>query len=121
MYLTGERDLVRAGRSLWHDRLRLMAITLGCRGCIYLTPRFDGLMDGLAVDPLDTTGAGDGFLAGLLRGVLTDPGAIDDEPRLRGICRFANVVGALATTARGAMTALPDLARVQGFLGETAA
>jgi fructokinase len=38
-YLTGESDLVRAGRGLWHDRLRLMAITLGCNGCIYLTPR----------------------------------------------------------------------------------
>lgn len=120
-YLTGESDLVRAGRSLWHERLRLMAITLGCNGCLYLTPRFHERVKGLAVDPVDTTGAGDGFLAGLLRGVLMDPGALDDETRLRGIVRFANVVGALATTARGAMTALPDLARVERFLAETAA
>jgi fructokinase len=120
-YLTGETDLIRAGRSLWHDRLQLMTITLGHRGCIYLTSRFEGLMDGIAVEPVDTTGAGDGFFAGLLRGVLMDPGALDDELRLREICRFANIVAALTTTGRGAIPALPDLARVQRFVDQTTA
>ncbi len=115
-YLTGESDLIRAGRSLWHDRLKLMTITLGCNGCIYLTSRFEGMVAGITVETVDTTGAGDGFLAGLLRGLLEDPNALDDEPRLREVCRFANIVGALTTTERGAIPALPDLARVKGFL-----
>lgn len=115
-YLTGESDLIRAGRSLWHDRLKLMTITLGCNGCIYLTSRFEGMVAGITVETVDTTGAGDGFLAGLLRGLLEDPNALDDESRLREVCRFANIVGALTTTERGAIPALPDLARVKGFL-----
>ena len=78
-------------------------------------------MDGIAVEPVDTTGAGDGFFAGLLRGVLMDPGALDDELRLREICRFANIVAALTTTGRGAIPALPDLARVQRFVDQTTA
>lgn len=118
-YLTGESDLIRAGRSLWHDRLKLMTITLGPHGCVYLTPGFEGKVSGIAVDAVDTTGAGDGFLAGLLRGVLQDPNAFDDEPRLREICRFANIVGALTTTERGAIPALPDLARVESFFTRT--
>jgi fructokinase len=99
-YLTGESDLIRAGRSLWHDRLKLITVTLGRHGCIYLTSRFQGTMDGIAADTVDITGAGDGLLAGLLRGLLDDPGALDDEPRLREVCRLANIVGALTTTER---------------------
>jgi fructokinase len=120
-YLTGESDLIRAGRSLWHDRLKLMTITLGRHGCIYLTSQFEGTVAGIAVEAVDTTGAGDGFLAGLLGGLLKDPGAFDDEPRLREVCRFANITGALTTTERGAIPALPDLARVEGFLSRTEA
>jgi fructokinase len=120
-YLTGESDLIRAGRSLWHDRLKLMTITLGRHGCIYLTSRFEGAVAGIAVEAIDTTGAGDGFLAGLLRGLLMDPGAFEDDARLREVCRFANIVGALTTTERGAIPALPDLARVEVFLTRTKA
>ena len=49
-------------------------------------------------------------------GVLTDPATVEDEARLRELCRFANAVGALATTERGAIPALPDRKRVWDFL-----
>jgi fructokinase len=71
-----------------------------------------------AVAAVDTTGAGDGFMAGLLRGLLLDgpEAAVRDEMRLRAICRLANAVGALTTTERGAIPALPTLDRVKAFL-----
>jgi fructokinase len=50
-----------------------------------------------------------------------DPGALDDELRVREICRFANIVAALTTTGRGAIPALPDLACVQRFVDPTTA
>ena len=55
---------------------------------------------------VDTTGAGDAFVAGLLaslaaKGMPTDPAAL--EPAIMQ----AQTCGALATTAKGAMTALP--------------
>jgi hypothetical protein len=55
---------------------------------------------------VDTTGAGDAFVAGLLaslaaNGIPTDIAAPGTAPALAQTC------GALATTAKGAMTALP--------------
>src|SRR3989337_4544571 len=93
-------------------------VTLGKYGCIYVTPRYTGTVEGYEVQVVDTTGAGDGFVAGLLFGVLEDDGSMQDESRLRTICKFANAIGALTTTRRGAIPALPTLKDVQNFMLE---
>lgn len=59
-------------------------------------------------ETVDTTGAGDAFLAGAVTG-LADRS--DPEETLA----FANAVAAVATTAGGAMAALPDEATVEEF------
>jgi fructokinase len=115
-FLTGLRDLDAARQALWHDELKLMVITRGRAGCVYFTRAFSGTVESFTVEAVDTTGAGDGFVAGLLQGLLADPATIQDEARLRELCRFANAVGALATTARGAIPALPERERVRDFL-----
>jgi fructokinase len=71
---------------------------------------------GFSVAAIDATGAGDGFVAGLLQGLVADRGVTGDEARLRELCRLANGVGALTTTERGAIPALPTLERVRAFL-----
>ncbi len=73
-------------------------------------------MAGFAVDAVDATGAGDGFMAGLLQGLLAEPDILHDETRLRQLCRFANAVGALTTCQRGAIPALPQRQQVLDFL-----
>ncbi|WP_312692111.1 aminoimidazole riboside kinase [Kosakonia sp.] len=55
---------------------------------------------------VDTTGAGDAFVAGLLWG-LAAYGLPDSETTLTQRLETAQTCGALATTAKGAMTALP--------------
>jgi fructokinase len=115
-FLTGRRDPEHIRQALWHDDLKLMVITGGRTGCAYATANFSGAVAGFGVDAVDTTGAGDGFVAGLLQGILTEPDMLRDETRLRELCRFANAVGALATTERGAIPALPTRERVQEFL-----
>lgn len=117
-FLTGTDDAVAAARSLWHDRLRLVLITRGPAGSTFVTPSFEGDVPGFAVTPVDATGAGDGFTAGLLAGLLADPGAEHDEVKLRAICRFANAVGAMTATKRGAIPALPERTAVEAFLAE---
>jgi fructokinase len=67
---------------------------------------------------VDTTGAGDGFVAGLLKGLLDQPDAHTHENRLRAICRYANAVGALTTTRRGAIPALPAAEQVETYLSK---
>ena len=115
-FLTGFSDLKAACQALWHEDLKLMVVTRGRAGCVYFTPNFTGMVESFTVEAVDATGAGDGFVAGLLQGLLADPSVVQDETRLRELCRFANAVGALATTERGAIPALPDRARVRDFL-----
>jgi fructokinase len=115
-FLTGSDDPAAARQQLWHDRLQLLMVTLGAAGCVYFTPDFEGVVVGFSVDAVDATGAGDGFVAGLLHGLIADPSVVRDQQRLREICRFACAVGALTTTERGAIPALPAHERVRQFL-----
>jgi fructokinase len=68
------------------------------------------------VTAIDTTGAGDGFVAGLLsRLALKTRVSLEEAAEA---CRRANIVAALATTKRGAISAMPwlaDLPEPAGF------
>ncbi len=66
---------------------------------------------GFAVDAVDTTGAGDAFVAGAIV-------ALRDGRDLETTVTFANAVGARATTARGGMTALPTREEAAALLEE---
>jgi len=115
-FLTGSDDPSAARDQLWHDRLELMVVTLGSAGCVYFTPAGEGVVVGFGVAAVDATGAGDGFVAGLLQGIIADRGIAGEPARLRELCRFANAVGALTTTERGAIPALPTRDRVEALL-----
>lgn len=67
------------------------------------------------VTSIDTTGAGDAFVAGLLWG-LAQHGLPENESQLAARLASAQACGALATTAKGAMTALPRLPQLQQML-----
>ena len=85
-----------ARRAFWASRSDASTPVLSCR----LTgdgPRLDTPPDTLR---LDTTGAGDAFVAGLLYGLAAGQD-------LTPVIALAQRCGALATTAKGAMTALP--------------
>jgi fructokinase len=116
VFLTGIKNIDKSVDALWHDNHRLIIVTLGKDGCRYFAPGFHGDVDGFKVKTIDTTGAGDGFVAGLLKGLLNYPEASQDELHLREICRYANAVGALTTTRRGAIPALPTHQQVESFL-----
>ena len=106
-FLTGASDETEALARLWRPGLKMVAITRGAAGSTYVTPRFRGNVPGIPVTAVDTTGAGDAFMAGLLRGVLANPGVLEAEDELIRVYRFANATGALTATRRGAIPALP--------------
>jgi fructokinase len=90
----------------------MIIVTQGAAGSIAFTK--DGgrtEMAGIGVKTVDTTGAGDAFLAGLLHGLLEHPD--DWREHLAEILHFANAVGALTTTKRGAIPALPSRKKVR--------
>lgn len=113
-------SMVTACRQLWHDDLQLLVITRGPQGCLAVTPQNYWVVEGFNVMVEDTIGAGDGFMAGLLSGLLpniqTGYLADLDEATLLPILRRANAVGALTTMRRGGIPALPTLLEVEVFL-----
>lgn len=117
-FLSGREDLIAAAQELWHERLHLLVVTDGGSGCHYVTPDAHGHVSGYSVSTVDTTGAGDGFVAGLLAGLLEHPQAWDQAAALEPVLSFANAVGALTTTAYGAIPALPTRVQVEEFLDE---
>jgi fructokinase len=110
-------DMESCARALLGQGPRLVLVTLGADGCRYFTA--DGArgdVPGFAVTAVDTTGAGDGFVAGLLAH-LAESGAFPlPEPDLRHALRFANAVGALTCTKKGAIPALPTRAEALSLL-----
>ncbi|KAH7685019.1 Ribokinase/fructokinase protein [Dioscorea alata] len=116
-FLTGENSVEDdVAMKLWRPTLKLLLITLGDKGCKYYTKDFRGVVESIQVKPVDTTGAGDAFVGAMLRRIVTDQSALQDEKKLREILRFANTCGAITTTKKGAIPALPNEAEAQEFL-----
>jgi fructokinase len=114
-FLTGSRE-PEAARRLWHDRLRLLTVTRGGAGSAWLTAEAGGHVPSFPVTALDTTGAGDAFMAGLIAGLLEAGGVVTEPARLERILRSANAMGAITTTSRGAIPSLPDRQALADFL-----
>ncbi|MEF3305430.1 PfkB family carbohydrate kinase [Paenibacillus sp. GYB003] len=99
---------------------RCVVVTLGAAGSRVFTRAGELAAPTVRVDAIDTTGAGDGFVGGLLWR-LADAGvgaarleeAFADPSFAGEALRFANAVGALATTKRGAIPALPTRPEVE--------
>lgn len=114
-FLTGDPGDVGAAR-LRHERLALLVVTRGRAGASYYVGEESGRVPGFAVDSLDTTGAGDAFVAGLLAGLDAAPAALVDASVAASVIRRANACGALATTKLGAIPALPTAEELAAFL-----
>jgi fructokinase len=119
-FLSGQTDLRTGAYSLWHDNLQLLIVTEGKGGCTFFTKQANAHVPSFEVAAVDTTGAGDAFVAGLLKGLLNQPETINNPDQLTAICRYANAVGALTTTQRGAIPAMPTDSQVADFLNNHA-
>ncbi|HSV74092.1 MAG TPA: PfkB family carbohydrate kinase [Chthonomonadales bacterium] len=103
-------------------RASLVTVTLGAGGALWRhASGCCGVVPGFAVNAIDTTGAGDGFVAGLLARLVQAAPSRKDLRLLApevvaDAVRYACAVGALTTTSRGAIPALPDREAVERFL-----
>jgi fructokinase len=109
-FLTGANDIA----PLWRPDMQVMAVTRGEHGSSIHTRTQQVDLPGFDVATVDTTGAGDGFMAGLLVKMLEYSDRF--EAHLAESGRFANAVGAITTTQRGAIPSLPTRTQVEAFL-----
>jgi fructokinase len=103
-------------QSLWHDGMKLMAITQGAEGAELFTARHRIICHGFRVEAIDTLACGDAFMATLLSGLLDHGPETGDENTLRGILRRACAAGSLAATRKGAMSSLPAASEIDQLL-----
>ena len=100
---------------LWRDRMEMICVTYGSNGAkIHLKDGTIFKHKGYNVHAIDTTGAGDGFVAGILIGILDH--REDYKQHLNDILEFANGVGALTTKQKGAIPSLPSMEQVKAFI-----
>ncbi|AFY32912.1 carbohydrate kinase [Calothrix sp. PCC 7507] len=99
------------------DSLEGVLVTDGENGCAYCLGENEGKLPAFFIPVVDTTGAGDSFLAGFIHQVLEHgiQGLSDPETAKR-IVTYASAVGALTTIKPGAIASQPTPAEVEAFL-----
>jgi fructokinase len=117
--ITGIADTEAALESIWHEGLRVVAITRGAAGATILTRQASVSVPGIAVKVVDTTGCGDSFMAAFLTGLL-DSDLDLSAGNLAAIGRFACAAGAITATAPGGMDAMPTRAGLMAFVADQA-
>ncbi len=109
-FIFGTDDYLEVADKALKFGLDIVGVKLGSEGC-FLKSR-DGkeiFEPAFKVKAIDTTGAGDGWNAGLFFGLCTGL-------NLEVAVKVANAVGALVVTRRGAITALPYRHELERFL-----
>lgn len=114
-FLLGTSDIDKICEQFHEVGIKLVVIKLGKDGCIISDESNKVRVPGFHVHRLiDTVGAGDGFAAGFLSGL------IDNKP-LYECGEMANGVGAMATLVRGDTEGYPTRQQLLEFMGKAKA
>jgi sugar/nucleoside kinase (ribokinase family) len=106
--ITGEEEPAAITSWLRERGVGAVVLKCGASGCYASGDGVEGALEAFPVTAVDGTGAGDAFVAGLLYGRLAGWS-------LERSARFANAVGALATTAVGAVEGVRGLEETLAF------
>jgi 5-dehydro-2-deoxygluconokinase len=114
----GSTDALAALRRLRRITAATLVVKRGAQGCVVFTGAIPASIDdgfvapGFPVEVYNVLGAGDGFMAGLLRGWLRDEG-------WGRACTYANACGALVVARHGCAPAMPSWTEMTDFLART--
>ncbi|GAB6100572.1 carbohydrate kinase [Halanaerocella petrolearia] len=118
-FITGAQEVEVGVKQLKKEYdISLIYVTFGSKGAYYYYQGDLGFVPAMKVDTVDTTGAGDAFVSGILYNLNEmdrDLSELDTE-FLDYVTEFASVSGALAASQKGAMSALPTLDEVKDIV-----
>lgn len=107
--ITGEKDLKKALSKIISMGVNHIFLKLGGKGSIYYSNTTEIFCEAFHIDPIDTTGAGDAFSAGIIYALL-------NKFSIKESLRFANACGALSCLKEGTTEASPTIQSVLSFL-----
>jgi len=109
-YDSSVTEMEEAARMMILHGVKAVVTTLGAKGSSIVEEGKDALLvPSFDVDVVDTTAAGDSFVAALAVG-------LGEGKSLHDACHFANASGALTVTKMGAQPSLPTRTEVNNFL-----
>ena len=119
-FVTGTSDFAQGAQRIRDCGPRLVVMTRGAAGASWNCAAGQGEVAGFQAKAIDTLGAGDSFVAGMLSQIGAAPSldATLNAEKLNAILRFANACGAIATRKAGAIPALPTRAEVEELLAD---
>jgi len=94
-------------------------VSNGEQGSTWSMNGFTGSTPAFKVNSIDTTGAGDSFLAGFLYQYLLKTRRPSTLSEAEKIMEFASAMGALTTTKPGAVTSIPSEEEVEEFIRDS--
>ncbi len=95
-------------------------VTAGEQGCGYCLGENEGKLPSFSVPVVDTTGAGDGFVAGFIHQLnVLGIHHLAQPEMAQKVVTYASAVGALTTMKPGAIAAQPIAAEVEAFLKQS--
>ncbi len=99
------------------DSLEGVLVTDGENGCAYCLGENESKLPAFSVPVVDTTGAGDSFLAGFIHQLLEHGiQGLSDAETAKRIVTYASAVGALTTIKPGAIASQPTPKEIAAFL-----
>ena len=113
-FITGQTDLQVGLRALRARGIPIIVVTQGERGCSYCWGDQQGSVPARRTAAVDTTGAGDAFVAGMLYRLtqLNLPPIELQREVVEDLLAFANTVARRVVMRRGAIPAMPTLAEI---------
>ncbi len=117
-YITGEKDVHKAVECLNEYNITLILVTFGAEGSGYYYDHKFSMVKGIKINAIDTTGAGDAFMAAILYQLASNETSIDrlTNKFLNNMLKIANISGAITVSSKGAIYSLPTLPDIQRYL-----
>ncbi|MBU8905306.1 aminoimidazole riboside kinase [Desertibacillus haloalkaliphilus] len=117
-FITGFKEIEAGVQALKDYNIPALLITLGAGGSYLYYQDSLTHVPAMTVETVDTTGAGDAFVSGILYQLDQYEGSFSEMTvqQLKEMMEFASVSGGLAAATKGAMTALPTLEQVKDVL-----
>lgn len=106
MNTSTNEGILKAGKKLVDLGVKNLLVTIGKQGVYYMTKETQEIIPSFAVNPIDTTAAGDCF-----NGVFAT--SLSKGLKIKEAVRYANLAASICVTRRGAVPSLPTREEIE--------
>jgi fructokinase len=121
LIFSGLEDVEQAAAHFCRLGAKMVVVTLGPKGCYYLYDKLSGYIPAYDLKAVDTTGAGDSFVAAMLACfvALRKPIYELDREDVTAMMEYANAAGSICSSRYGTISAMPSHEEIADCLKNT--